>query len=621
VPHDQGIRPTCNQDAVIFKKHRQERKNLARIYGDLATKHAGEEISLGDRGKKIKVPEVTELDGKIYARVPIKDPTNDRNKEYLINPTGSLERKMAGINEEKQGDVIVALLIPINNFDDLLLAALMADIYQEVDVVHAFIRVRELCYSCPGDQGFFHERICAKEDQVGSVFSQVAINLWIDQAKALQDNKAVVATFFSQPQISRTLDEINGHVENCYLSQIARISAIKKGQDLVIGNRNWVEWKTGEYVSLAIRMTDDDEYELREMRIAVRVVGSKLVRAPVFVNFNPCDAPRQIWLYCEDLPAPLHAPTVHALEAKMAALEEGEACAAVTSAMGAVAMIGLCLLSGGDHILCDKNATPSFLQFFQGLNRFGIEMSTVDFSSAEAVAAAMQKNTKIFFFTTPAPPLLIGLDIRRISDVAHSKSDVIVVVENTYATPVITKPLCLGADLVLYNAAGLLTGSLDANVGLVIGSKALIIKLEADGIEKLTGAVLSSMEADLAIRGIETLEHRVCRATENAAKLVEFLIDHPAVGQVYYPRYYPKDTPGAEGPQMKLSGNMIGFGLKYQGQLDAFLSKLQVIQVKGVFGGVRSTVWPMPETPGVLRLSVGIEGVDDLIGDLRQALA
>jgi methionine-gamma-lyase len=247
-------------------------------------------------------------------------------------------------------------------------------------------------------------------------------------------------------------------------------------------------------------------------------------------------------------------------------------------------------------------------------------MSTVDFSSAEAVAEAMKENTKVFFFTTPAPPLLVGLDIRRISDVAHAKPDVVVVVENTYATPVITKPLLLGADLVLYNGAGLLTGSLDANVGLVIGSKALITKLKADGTKELTGSVLSSMEAYLAMRGIETLELRVSRAADSAAKLVEFLIHHPAVGQVYYPQYYPKDGPDAEQPQMKSFGNMIGFGLKNLEQVDGFLGKLQVIQVKGVFGGVRSSVWPMLETQGVLRMSVGIEGVDDLIADLGQAL-
>lgn len=256
-------------------------------------------------------------------------------------------------------------------------------------------------------------------------------------------------------------------------------------------------------------------------------------------------------------------PTTAVLEDKIAQLEHGEAAVATSSGMGAISSVMWTILKAGDHIISDKTLYGCTFAFFShGLSKFGIEVSFVDTSDAEAVKKAMKPNTKAVYLETPANPNLKIVDIKAIAEVAHTNPNTLVIVDNTFSTPYCQRPIELGADIVVHSATKYLNGHGDVIAGMVISKKDLIDQIRLVGIKDMTGSVLGPMEAYLIIRGMKTLEVRMKKHCENAMKVAEFLAAHDKVAEVYFPGL--KSHPGHEtaAKQMDAFGGIMSFELK-----------------------------------------------------------
>ncbi|MBY4676489.1 methionine gamma-lyase [Marinobacterium arenosum] len=333
-------------------------------------------------------------------------------------------------------------------------------------------------------------------------------------------------------------------------------------------------------------------------------------------------------------------PTQELLETRLADLEEGEAALATGSGMGAITAAFWTLLSAGDHIVADTTLYGcTFAYLEHGLTRFGIEVSYVDCTDPAALQAALTERTKVVYFETPVNPNMRLMDIAAISALVHDYNrDIKVIVDNTYCTPALQQPLTLGADLVVHSATKYLGGHGDLVAGAVIGDQQTLEQIRLVGLKDMTGAVISPFTAFLIMRGLKTLELRMERHCRSAQQLAEMLADHPAIEAVYYPGL--ADSPYAElaRRQMKLPGGMIAFELK--GGLQAgvtFMNQLQMIK-RAVSLGDAETLCQHPASmthstyteeeraahgisEGLVRLSVGLEAVDDIAADIQQALA
>ena len=336
-------------------------------------------------------------------------------------------------------------------------------------------------------------------------------------------------------------------------------------------------------------------------------------------------------------------PSICALEGKIAALESGDDAEAACVSSGMAATL-LTILSAGDHIVSDSclyGCTHSL--FEEQFPRFGIEVDFIDTSIPGAVAKAMKPNTKVVYFETPSNPTMKIIEIERVVREAHTYNtpdghDVYVIIDNTFCSPIITRGLDHGADVIVQSMTKYINGHTDVVGGSICSrNKALIRKIKGNGIKDITGAVLSPHDAFLVQRGLLTLDLRVRKAAENAMKMAEFLKSHPAVDKVYYPGLI--DHPGHDiaEKQMALYGSMITFELK--GGFEAGLKLLNNIHLMVLavsLGGCESLIQhpasmthaciPKEEreaagmTDGMIRLSVGIESPDDLIQDMKQAL-
>ena len=238
-------------------------------------------------------------------------------------------------------------------------------------------------------------------------------------------------------------------------------------------------------------------------------------------------------------------PTVAVLEEKLAVLEHAEAAAAVSSGMGAVTTVLWTALKAGDHVVADETLYGcTFAYLSHGLTRFGVDVTFVDTSDPEKVRAALRPNTRVLYLETPANPNLKIVDLEALAALVHGHCpDILVVVDNTFATPCLQRPLDLGCDVVLHSATKYLNGHGDVIAGMIAGSKEFITQCKMFGLKDMTGAVLGAFEAYLIIRGMKTLPLRVERHCENATRSrVRFLAGHPAVERVYYPAL--KTIPG-----------------------------------------------------------------------------
>lgn len=331
-------------------------------------------------------------------------------------------------------------------------------------------------------------------------------------------------------------------------------------------------------------------------------------------------------------------PTLDHLEQRIANLEGAEAGLATASGMGAITSTLWSFLAAGDEIILDKTLYGCTFAFMtHGLPRFGVKVRLVDMTDPANLVEAISTKTKLVYFETPANPNNRLIDIAAISEIAH-KAGAKVVVDNTFATPVITRPIELGADIVVHSATKFISGHGDVIAGLVVGSKEDITQIRLVGLKDMTGAVMSPFSAMLLMRGLKTLELRMERHCANAQKVAEALQSHPAVERVYYPGLDGFAQNDLAKRQMAGFGGMIPFevvGGKAGGI--AMMNRLEMIQ-RAVSLGDAETLIQHPAsmthstyTPeeraehgiaeGLVRMSVGLEGVDDIIDDLMQALS
>ena len=331
-------------------------------------------------------------------------------------------------------------------------------------------------------------------------------------------------------------------------------------------------------------------------------------------------------------------PTTPVLENKIAALEEGEAAVATSSGMGAISSTLWTVLKAGDHVVTDKTLYGcTFALMCHGLTRFGIEVTFVDTSNLDEVKNAMKENTRVVYLETPANPNLKIVDLEALSKLAHTNPNTLVIVDNTFATPYMQKPLKLGADIVVHSVTKYINGHGDVIAGLVITNKELADQIRFVGLKDMTGAVLGPQDAYYIIRGMKTFEIRMERHCKNAKKVVEFLNKHPKIERVYYPGL--ETHPGHEiaKKQMKDFGAMISFELK--GGFEAgktLLNNLKLCSLAVSLGDTETLIQhpaSMTHSPytkeereaagitdGLVRLSVGLENVEDIIADLEQGL-
>ena len=331
-------------------------------------------------------------------------------------------------------------------------------------------------------------------------------------------------------------------------------------------------------------------------------------------------------------------PTTTVLENKIAALEEGEAGIAMSSGMGAISSTLWTVLKAGDHVVTDKTLYGcTFALMNHGLTRFGVEVTFVDTSNLDEVKNAMKENTRVVYLETPANPNLKIVDLEGVCKVAHTNPNTLVIVDNTFATPYMQKPLKLGVDVVVHSATKYLNGHGDVIAGLVVTNKELADQIRFVGLKDMTGAVLGPQEAYYIIRGLKTFEIRMERHCKNARTIVDFLNKHPKVEKVYYPGL--ETHPGYEiaKKQMKDFGAMISFELK--GGFEAgktLLNNLKLCSLAVSLGDTETLIQhpaSMTHSPytkeereaagitdGLVRLSVGLENVEDIIADLEQGL-
>ncbi|WP_055666060.1 methionine gamma-lyase [Desnuesiella massiliensis] len=331
-------------------------------------------------------------------------------------------------------------------------------------------------------------------------------------------------------------------------------------------------------------------------------------------------------------------PTNTELEEKLAMLEGGEAAVSTASGIGAVASAFWTALKAGDHVVAAKTlygCTYAYLS--HGLTRYGVEVTFVDSTDPENVRKAMRDNTKVVYLETPANPNLDIADIEAISKIAHEKEGCLVMVDNTFCTPYIQRPLELGADVVIHSGTKFLNGHGDVISGFVVGSAEYIKNVRLFGIKDMTGASLSPFDAFLIIRGMKTLEIRMERHCKNAMKVAKFLESHPAVDKVYYPGLESFKQYELAKKQMSLPGAVIAVELK--GGMEEgkrVINNVKLCKLAVSLGDAETLVQhpaSMTHSPytkeereeagisdGMIRIAVGLENIEDIISDLDQAL-
>ncbi|WP_332630232.1 cystathionine gamma-synthase family protein [Halalkalibacter flavus] len=328
-------------------------------------------------------------------------------------------------------------------------------------------------------------------------------------------------------------------------------------------------------------------------------------------------------------------PTVQSFEDKVKILEHAEAATSFSTGMAAISNSLLTILKPGDRVVSIKDTYGGTNKIFsEFLPRLNIEVELVETGNHEEMEREIAKGCKLVYLETPTNPTVKITDIVRITKAAK-KVDALVFVDNTFATPINQNPLTLGVDLVIHSATKFLGGHADALGGVVCGSESLVKDIYH--YREINGATMDPMAAYLILRGMKTLKLRVEKQQENAMKVAQFLENHEKVEQVYYPGLQTHTSHEIAKKQMKGFGGMLSFALK--GELDAvrqFLPKLEYAHRAANLGAVETTVGPARTTShventseeraalgipeGLVRYSAGIEDIDDLLNDLKQAL-
>ncbi|MEJ2010530.1 MAG: PLP-dependent aspartate aminotransferase family protein [Acidobacteriota bacterium] len=357
-------------------------------------------------------------------------------------------------------------------------------------------------------------------------------------------------------------------------------------------------------------------------------------------TYVSADSDEMAAVYSEQKPGYMYTrygnPTIHALEAKLAALEDGEAALATASGMAAVSSAILGLVKSGDHVVAARSiygATYNFLN--KKLPRMGASATFVESARVEDFEAALGPNTRLIYFETPSNPVLDVVDIAAVAALGRERG-IPTMVDNTFASPALQQPLRLGITAVVHSATKYLCGHGDAMGGAIIGPRDYISLLVHEVIRDY-GGVISPFNAWLILRGIRTLHLRMPAHCSNAQRVAEFLASHPKVERVNYPGLPNHPGHDVARKQMSAFGAMISFEAKggYEGG-KLVMDRVKLFARAASLGDTRSLIVhpastshravPPEErraigiTDGLVRLSVGIEAAADLIADLDQAL-
>ena len=332
-----------------------------------------------------------------------------------------------------------------------------------------------------------------------------------------------------------------------------------------------------------------------------------------------------------------HNPTIAMFEQRLAAIEGAELCVATGSGMSAMFASLACIVEQGDHVVASAAMFSScHVVITEFLPKWGVTFELVKGNDPAAWAKALSKPTKAVFIETPSNPLLEIVDIQMVSDLAH-KVGATVIVDNVMASPILQKPLQLGADVVMYSATKHIDGQGRVLAGALLGSRDYIVEKLLPFVRH-TGPALSAFNAWVLVKSLETMEMRVQRMTQNAQEIAEFLEGHKKIKSVRFPGL--KSHPGYELAKKQMTGGGTTIGIEFAGNQAAvfgFMNKLRVIDISNNLGDSKSLIThpassthrrlspevqaEMGITESVLRLSVGLEHASDLLKDLDQALS
>jgi len=328
-------------------------------------------------------------------------------------------------------------------------------------------------------------------------------------------------------------------------------------------------------------------------------------------------------------------PTRSALEGNIAAIEGGKAAFAFASGMAAIDAITTLLTSGDHVVVTDNTYGGTFRLFDKVLRKYGLEFSYVDTSQLDLVAAAFRPNTRMLFVETPTNPVLRLTDLQAIADLAHGR-DIRLVVDNTFASPAVQRPLLLGADIVTHSTTKYLNGHSDSIGGIVVATRDDDIEW-LQFIQNAAGAILSPFDSWLVLRGTKTLHVRMAQHNVNGQAIAEYLAGHKKVKQVIYPGLPSHPQHALAKRQMRGFGGMVSFDVGSFEAARGVCNRVKLMALAESLGGVETLIShpatmthaSVPAerrreiglTDSLVRISAGIEDPADLIADLEQALA
>ncbi len=328
-------------------------------------------------------------------------------------------------------------------------------------------------------------------------------------------------------------------------------------------------------------------------------------------------------------------PTRRALEENLAVLENGAGARAFASGMAAITAVST-FVKAGDHVVCSNMTYGGTFRYYTKIQaRFGVEFSFVDTSDPGQVERAFRPNTRLLHLESPTNPTMDICDIGRLSDLAHGHA-ALVVVDNTFASPYLQRPLDLGADLVVHSTTKFLNGHSDSVGGVAVARHAEHVEW-LSFVQNSSGAILSPMDSWLVLRGIKTLVVRMERHETNGNAVAHFLAGHKKIRKVYYPGLPDHPHHALAKKQMRGFGAMISFDLGSYDAAARMLGAVRLCSLGESLGGVETLIShpatmthaSIPEeernrlgvTPGLVRISVGIEDLEDLVADLERALS
>ena len=344
--------------------------------------------------------------------------------------------------------------------------------------------------------------------------------------------------------------------------------------------------------------------------------------------------------FCGDLDGNVYSrftnPTVEMFEKRLAALEKGEAAIATSSGMAALMTLGYSLLKAGDKVVCSRNIFGSTVKFFNAyMAKYNVEIAYVDATDYEAWEREINDNTRLCYFETPSNPLYEVVDVAKVAELAHAKS-ALLCVDTVLATPALQNPLTQGADIVMQSATKFIDGQGRCLGGALISSKEIVDQFVA--FMRSAGPAMSPFNAWVLLNGLETLSLRMKAHSSNALALAEFLENHPKVTKVNYGGLPSHKYHELAKAQQKDFGGVLSFEL--DGGREAawtFIDNVKLMSITGNLGDTKTLVTHPATTThgrltdeeklaagikeGLVRLSVGIEDIDDIISDVEQALA